>query len=110
MSSVNLTENHCPKVCFGIHYNLLSKLIGITFEVECFQFYYLNLRHLGQVRLTDKEIHNQVRSDKALRYTRLMKYIERFVLLKSGNNSLNIPTKFSVHTLRLFDSIEELIK
>lgn len=55
----------CPKVCFGIRYNLLSKLIGISFEVERFQFYYLNLRHLKQVRLMDKEIYNQVRLDKA---------------------------------------------
>ncbi|EGR2356058.1 hypothetical protein D0269_24585, partial [Vibrio alginolyticus] len=55
----------CPKVCFGIRYNLLSKLIGISFEVERFQFYYLNLRHLKQVRLMDKEIYNQVRLDNA---------------------------------------------
>lgn len=55
----------CPKVCFGIRYNLLSKLIGTSFEVERFQFYYLNLRHLKQVRLMDKETYNQVRLDKA---------------------------------------------
>lgn len=78
--------------------------------MERFQFYYLNLRHLKQVRLMDKEIYNQVRLDKALKCTRPMKYIERFVLLKSGNNSLNIPTKFFVHTLRPFDSTKELIK
>lgn len=58
----------------------------------------------------DKEIYNQVRLDKALICIRPMKYIERFVLLKIGNNNLNIPAKFSVHTLRPFDSIEELIK
>ncbi len=54
--------------------------------------------------------YNQVRLDKALKYTRPMKYIERFVLLKSYNYSLNIPAKFFVHTFRPFDSIKELIK
>lgn len=58
----------------------------------------------------DNKTYNQVRLDKALKYTRPMKNIEHFVLLKSYNNSLNIPTKFFVHTLRAFDSIEELIK
>lgn len=98
-----------PQSLFRNSLQILPKLISITFEVERFQFYYLNLSHLEQVRLMDREIYNQVRLDKAC-YTRPMKYIERFVLLKSGNNSLNIPTKFSVHTLRPFDSIEELIK